>query len=461
MIMKMQFLSRKCMLILVALLSPLVSAAEPKAWDVTYAEESPLDVAVSTLIEEINTPSAQPSFGSLKKIYENSYTSVPAIRKSTAQLNGLRMGVEEKEAKFSPKVTLQTNFGQSTVDTVNSKASDQARTTTLAAEQLLYDFGATSNEIAVARTRLASGVDKAAAERLNVLLSMLTAQLELQTAKKMIVFYDSNEKSRQQFFDLIQEKVNLGASSQLDLARANTKLLEAKAKIPAMAGDLFRSESAVQEFFGQVPDFTFAFYQLPDIPVNFGGNIDTVVSRHPLSLEASKNVTAALHEFEYMKSALFGRVSLKLSVSGSRQPFTGNTNTTSGFIEYSNTLFDGFAQRARIAVAREKVVELEIEQERIERKVRQQLLTTLTEYQSAKETLEIRGKLLISARKSARDLYTAFLLNRGSLTDIFDAEESYFTAAESTLKAMTSLHHAYYKLLHDAGQLSNAFELNS
>ena len=136
MIMKMQFLSRKCMLILVALLSPLVSAAEPKAWDVTYAEESPLDVAVSTLIEEINTPSAQPSFGSLKKIYENSYTSVPAIRKSTAQLNGLRMGVEEKEAKFSPKVTLQTNFGQSTVDTVNSKASDQARTTTLAAEQL-------------------------------------------------------------------------------------------------------------------------------------------------------------------------------------------------------------------------------------------------------------------------------------------------------------------------------------
>ena len=46
MIMKMQFLSRKCMLILVALLSPLVSAAEPKAWDVTYAEESPLDVAV-------------------------------------------------------------------------------------------------------------------------------------------------------------------------------------------------------------------------------------------------------------------------------------------------------------------------------------------------------------------------------------------------------------------------------
>lgn len=255
--------------------------------------------------------------------------------------------------------------------------------------------------------------------------------------------------------------MNLGASSQLDLARANTKLLEAKAKIPAMAGELFRTESAVQEFFGQVPEFTFAFYQLPDIPVNFGGNIDTVVSRHPLSLEASKNVAAALHEFEYMKSALFGRVSLKLSVSGSRQPFTGNTTTTSGFIEYSNTLFDGFAQRARIAVAREKAVEFEIEQERIERKVRQQLLTTLTEYHSAKETLEIRGKLLISARKSARDLYTAFLLNRGSLTDIFDAEESYFTAAESTLNAMTSLHRAYYKLLHDAGQLSNAFELNS
>jgi len=73
----------------------------------------------------------------------------------------------------------------------------------------------------------------------------------------------------------------------------------------------------------------------------------------------------------------------------------------------------------------------------------------------------VRGKLLASARKSARDLYAAFLLNRGSLTDVFEAEESYFTAAESTVSAMTSLYRAYYKLLHDAGQLSEAFELNS
>ena len=186
-----------------------------------------------------------------------------------------------------------------------------------------------------------------------------------------------------------------------------------------------------------------------------------MVSRHPLVLQGSKNLEVAIKELNYLKSAALGRVSLKSSISNSKQPITGNTNTTSVFIEYSNTLFDGYSNLARIGVAREKVAELEIEQERTVRMLRQQLLTALTEYQSAKETLDVREKLLISARKSARDLYTAFLLNRGSLTDIFDAEESYFMAAESTLNAMTSVQRAYYKLLHLSGELSNAFELKS
>jgi outer membrane protein TolC len=285
--------------------------------------------------------------------------------------------------------------------------------------------------------------------------------LDLQAARKMVVFYDAYEKSRQQFFDLIQEKVSLGASSQLDLVRARTKLLEAKANIPSISAELFRAESRVQEFFSAVPDFAFAFYRLPDIPINFGGNIDELVSRHPAILEAAQNVALVRKEMEFLRNASFGRLSFKLSVTDTRQPVVGHSNTSSGFIEYSNTLFDGFSRRARIATLGERVVELQVEQERIERKLRQQLLATLSEFQSAKDTLEVREQLLLSARKSAKDQYTAFLLNRGSLTDIFDAEESYFTAAESTLDAIANLHRAYYKMLYDAGQLSEAFELNS
>jgi outer membrane protein TolC len=47
------------------------------------------------------------------------------------------------------------------------------------------------------------------------------------------------------------------------------------------------------------------------------------------------------------------------------------------------------------------------------------------------------------------------------LSDVFDAEEAYFSATESTVNAMFTLYSAYYKLLHDMGQLSEAFELNS
>jgi hypothetical protein len=86
--MKIRFFSPKYLLTLAALCPLLVSAVEPKTWNFAYAKESPLDVEVSTLIEEINTPSVRPSFDSLKKIYSNAYTSVPAIRKTTAELDG-------------------------------------------------------------------------------------------------------------------------------------------------------------------------------------------------------------------------------------------------------------------------------------------------------------------------------------------------------------------------------------
>jgi len=451
----------KCVSIFIGASCSLTAVAQQKAWNEAYSKESPLDVAVSGMIEEINSPSSRPPFASLRKIYSSAVTSVPAIRKTAAQINGLRYGVEEKEAKLNPTVTLQTNFGQSAADTANGKASDNVRATNLIAEQLLFDFGATTTEIAIAKMRLAAGVERSSADRLSVLLSMVTAQLELQAARKMVVFYDAYEKSRQQFFDLIQEKVSLGASSQLDLVRARTKLLEAKANIPSISAELFRAESRVQEFFSAVPDFAFAFYRLPDIPINFGGNIDELVSRHPAILEAAQNVALVRKEMEFLRNASFGKLSFKLSVTDTKQPVVGHSNTSSGFIEYSNTLFDGFSRRARIATLGERVVELQVEQERIERKLRQQLLATLSEFQSAKDTLEVREQLLLSARKSAKDQYTAFLLNRGSLTDIFDAEESYFTAAESTLDAIANLHRAYYKTLYDAGQLSDAFELNS
>ena len=158
--MTIRFFSPNYLLIFAALCPLLVSAVEPKTWNFAYANESPLDMEVSTLIEEINTPSVRPSFDGLKKIYSNAYKSVPAIRKTTAELNGLRMGVAEKEGKLYPRLTLQTNSGQSSVDYQASKANDQAGTTTLAADQLLYDFGATSSEIAAAKTRLAAGMDK-------------------------------------------------------------------------------------------------------------------------------------------------------------------------------------------------------------------------------------------------------------------------------------------------------------
>jgi len=97
----------------------------------------------------------------------------------------------------------------------------------------------------------------------------------------------------------------------------------------------------------------------------------------------------------------------------------------------------------------------------MKRQIYQDLLAAVADYQSAKEAVDVRKDLLVSAQKNSKDMYISFSLNRATLTDVFASEEAYFSAAEGVVSSLAALQRAYYALLLDAGQLSDAFELNS
>jgi multidrug efflux system outer membrane protein len=436
-----------------------VSAAEPEIE--IFAGASPMDTVAQDLIAEMESPDRQPSFSNLKRIYADSYTSVPAIRKSQAQLEIFKLEIKQKEAGLLPKVDLQTNAGGSSIDSGTSSGSGSSANVTVQVDQLLYDFETTQKEILIAESRLSSGLSRIAADRLEVLYEMLAAQIDLQAAKKMIVFHDANIKSRTKFYDLIKQKVDLGASSELDLSRARTKLLESRTRMPALTADLIRAEGRVKEFFGSVPEFSFAFYRLPNIAVNFQGDLDAVVLAHPSVAEVAKNVEIAGSEIEALRGAARGRISLKATHSRSREPTSSNTDSSRVYVEYANTVFDGYLHQTKIAMAVERKTEFEIELERMKRQIYQDLLAAVADYQSAKEAVDVRKDLLVSAQKNSKDMYISFVLNRATLTDVFASEEAYFSAAEGVVSSLAALQRAYYALLLDAGQLSDAFELNS
>jgi outer membrane protein TolC len=168
-----------------------------------FSGASPMDNVAQDLIAEMESPDRQPPFSDLKRIYAGSYTSVPAIRKSKAQLEIFKLEIKQKEAGLLPKVDLQTNAGGSSIDSGTSSGSGSSANVTVQVDQLLYDFETTQKEILIAESRLSSGLSRIAADRLEVLYEMLAAQIDLQAAKKMIVFHDANIKSRTKFYELI------------------------------------------------------------------------------------------------------------------------------------------------------------------------------------------------------------------------------------------------------------------
>jgi len=163
---------------------------------------------------------------------------------------------------------------------------------------------------------------------------------------------------------------------------------------------------------------------------------------------------------------MYGTVQAEVSNSDSSSSLssllsgTSNTRQKTYQIVYRADLFSGFAGISRVEQSLVKVSQNQFAYEEVVRKSKKDLANSVASLKASQDSL--RSRLAIAKGSMATEIGTRelFLLNRGSLTDVFKAQEDYFQAVQKLVNAQFDYQMSYYTLMHQSGLLLDLFKIS-
>ena len=426
-----------------------------------YAQNS-FNKAVTSLISLSENPAQAAPFRALQSQISASFNSVPAILKTIDSRRALEFQSEEAKAALLPKATLAVGGGNKDQSLTNYQSDGNSNSVTASVSQLLYDFGTSTAGYQSSKDKLRAGGFGIDSQRSEILLQLITATLEVQRTRQNLVFTQGYVEARRDFLRLMLEKEKLGAGSNLDIIRARTKLAEALDELPTADKRLKSAEANYKGLFGLSPTFREVAFQLPQ-PV--GAKTADKITEYLASLnafrEAESTVAALKNDYLSGRGRLFGAFTFEAARTESQDKPLRKTTVESAMVMYRVDIFSGFAQSARARALAAKASEAEFERDRIRRELTRKLEIAYAEVESTQAAFTARLEFLKGAQATDIATRDLFFLNRGTLTDVFKAQEDVFAAAQKLIAADYDRRVALYSLMHLNDQLLELFELNS
>jgi outer membrane protein TolC len=407
------------------------------------------EIAANGLIEELEEPEKAPPFSGLRLIVQSAFEAAPAILSVRDQLKAAEASVDAAKSGLYPR--LQLGLGQGWLKK-DSAATTKTAPLNLNLNYSVFDFGGVNRSIEGAAAREESVRANITYEESKTLLEMLEAILDIQRTNKLLFFAKGYVESRKAFEDVIREKESLGAASKVDIIRATTKRIESEAQVTVNQRVLEEAVARYTALFGVAPRLGSTFFGLPvrDI-IPLVKNFDPL--NHPLSNSAKAELKARRADLEKIKASRRGSINIDISNASGQ---VGANQTTYG-ISYSNYLFDGGARAAEERRAAAVLSQASYDLIASQRDVKGEVETLSAAYLAAVRDLSYKASILKGARATDSATKDLFLLSRGTITDVFRAQEDYFSSIQQAINAQYQVHKNLYQFLHSVSSLQKYF----
>jgi adhesin transport system outer membrane protein len=402
--------------------------------------------------EEAITGAGRP-FDELKREINQLFFSVPSVLRLVAIQSSLDAQVDQvasaKEFQFELSVDGGGRTGSSNDD-------GQINSQSITGSKLLYDFGAIDSRIKQARL----GTDASRAELENLrsenLLSLVLANINVNAQSRLVKLASSFYETRVKFQKLIEEKRDLGALSDADVIRAEAKTYEAEAGVPTAYMGLQDALDRYEELFGR-PSSTDDWYEIPSLDLEkiISGQVDD----HSTVMQAQAEFSSAVAELDAFRSGDNGSLSFQVIAARTDGEGSNSGERFDAKVVYQRTLGDGGSRDATEVILRAKVKEYEAELQRAKRERIRIISNARNALSAAEGSLLAQKRVLLASRKANEATKELYLYNRGSIADVFKAEEDYVSAIRGYIDAKRSVQTNFYELLHEAGALAPQFEL--
>ena len=396
--------------------------------------------------------------GEFMALLQQAVDRSPRVDEARAGIEEAEAAEDEAQAGQYPRGDIQVNYSRSLarnfgddIDTIVERARGRARgDATLNLEQTVLDFGAVGARIAAAGARLRAASLDAENEADQVALRAIAAWYDVFAYRALVILGEAFAESQQELRTAVQTRVSQGVSAEGDLPRVESYIASSQADLARFRRQLANAEARFQEIFGAPPTLAVA-----RAPVVGNGTVSREMAQllarsAPAVESAEARARAARQDAKAERAATLPQVTAGLD-AGRYDFLDGPDYDVRGRVTLRQRLFGGihsrvdqFEARATAASARATRVRAEAERE---------AAIAWSDVQALEQQLAALEASYIASRQSRDVLAERFRAARGTLFDLLESEQAYFSVAASYIRAITELDAARYVLLSRTGRL--------
>ena len=333
------------------------------------------------------------------------------------------------QASLSPRLGIQRSKGLGGTPFTRSEAS-------LGLSWLLDPYGARREQGKAARARIEVADAETDAAQLLVLLNLSNAYIDLRYRQQVLRIRHQEIRSRRQTLELTQTLFDKSSATRLDLVRAEARLSEAEAAVPAARAAIQRQKYQIAGLLGAVPgtlDISLDDGTMPHpaMSANVGIPADILRNRPDVRI-AERIYYANVAETGVMQAQLYPQ----LSLSGAITLASIASGASGAEYAFGPTLtlpaLPNGPRKAALAAQQSRARQAHTAWKSTVVDAIREVETAITDYSAAASAVHASQKTVRLYREAANLTRDLVLRDSATLSDLLDAEAS-ITSAELTL----------------------------
>lgn len=405
--------------------------------------------------------------GAFFDMVRNSVERHPALAETKADEEAARAGRRVARAGLFPTIDAEVTFDHAIarrfgndINTIVEQSRLDGRTdVSVTASQTVLDFGATSRAIGAANSRIKSAEAQVADTEQSVAFLAIQAYYDLFLYQRLAELAASFQQRQAVIRGAVEDHVRQGASARGDLSRIDASI--------------FRVNAQLANFQRRLADAQARWGELSGLPVPTEVKRPEPVGRLTITRDAavagSGSLPAVRAAEEVAQAARFdaGSQHARLLPQVSANVNFGRYGILEGLKDYDaraqvsvrQRFLGGLAARADQAQAQARAAEARADRTREE--AERDAAIAWSDLDALDAQLSAQRSSYVSARR-VRDVEAErFRVERGTLIDLLDAEETYYGVATTYISILAQRDLARFALLMKSGKLDQALELAS
>jgi len=397
----------------------------------------------------------------------NTITRHPALAETRADEEASRAGRRVARSGLFPTIDVGLNFDHAiarqfgnNINTIVEQSRLDGRTdVSVAASQTLLDFGATSRSIRAANSRIKGAEAQTRDTEQNVAFLAVQAYYDLFLYQREAELAASFQERQAEIRRAVEDHVSQGTSARGDLSRIDASIFRINAQLANFRRRLADAQARWGELSGlpipaevRRPEPTQTLAMTRDAAVAGAGALPSVRA-------ADMVAQAARYDAGSQHARMLPQVSATVNF-GRYGVFEGLSDYDArAQVSLRQRFLGGLAARADQASAQARAAEARADRTREE--AERDAAIAWSDLDALEAQLAAQRSSYVSARR-VRDVEAErFRVERGTLIDLLDAEETYYGVAANYVSVLAQRDVARFALLMKSGKLDQALALAS